>query len=234
MLRTLLPLLLLLCACAGQAPAPLPSSAQPGREETLTLAVLLGEPQRWSGQHITLIAPALLSPSERILTTRLGPTASSNDTSLWLADAPPELVMEQLNDGAGFLKLRGRLSPPGAFGLDQRFTYQFVADELAVLVPERTTVANLADNPRAIDRVLLAVSGTLLLRGESALLVDHVSSGGVPQTAARQIKLPRGAIDAAAVSGFRRSGDVSWGPVRVVGWWQNAGITPFSVEPATE
>ena len=165
--RVLVLLLLLLTACAVQSPGPLPLPSATQREETLTLQTLLSEPQRWSGQPITLITPALLSESEQLLTSRPARTSQTARTSIWLAEAPPDTVRDQLNNGAGYLKLRGELSPPGAYGRDQRFTYQFVADEIDVLDPERTTIANLADNPRAIDGVLLAVSGTLLLRGDS-------------------------------------------------------------------
>ena len=178
--RVLVLLLLLLTACAVQRPGPLPLPSATQREETLTLQTLLSEPQRWSGQPITLITPALLSESEQLLTSRPARTSQTARTSIWLADAPSDTVRDQLNNGAGYLKLRGGLSPPGAYGRDQRFTYQFVADEIDVLDPERTTIANLADNPRAMDGVLLAVSGTLLLRGDSALLVDRVSAGAVP------------------------------------------------------
>jgi len=231
MLRVLMPLLLLLSACAGQGPAPLPLPSRPQAEPTLTLSTLLSEPQRWSGRPITLIAPARLSDGQRVLTPQLGLSDGAEHSSLWLAEAPPATIINRLPDGAGYLKLRGRLSPPGAFGRDQRYTYQFVADELAVLEPERTTVANLADNPLAIDGVLLAVDGTLLVRDDSALLVDRVSAGGVPETDARQIKLPRAAIDAATVAGFERSGDVRWGPVRVTGWWQDGAMALFAIEP---
>ena len=229
--RVLVLLLLLLTACAVQRPGPLPLPSATQREETLTLQTLLSEPQRWSGQPITLITPALLSESEQLLTSRPARTSQTARTSIWLADATSDTVRDQLDNGAGYLKLRGRLSPPGAYGRDQRFTYQFVADEIDVLDPERTTIANLADNPRAIDGVLLAVSGTLLLRGNSALLVDRVSAGGVPEPEARQIKLPRNAIDTDALAGLQRSGDVGWGPVRVTGWWENGAMAPFAVEP---
>lgn len=231
MIRVLLLLVLLLSACVGQSPTPLPLPSTVQREETLALPALLSEPQRWSGQRITLIAPVLLRDDERILTMQLGQPNPASESALWLAEAPSDAVRRQLDDGAGFLKLRGRLSPPGAFGRDQHYAYQFVADDIGVIEPERTTIAIMADNPLAIDGVLLAITGTLLLRGDSALLVDRVSAGGVPEAEARQIKLPRSAVAENITTAFKRSGGVRWGPVRITGWWQNAAIAPFAVEP---
>ena len=183
---------------------------------------------------MTLIAPLTGGPTGRVL----GPEpigASGNATppadtagAIWLADPLPAAIAAKIPPGTAYLKLRGRLSPPGAYGTDARFAYQFSAETVAVLKPERTTVANLADHPRAIDGALLEVSGTLLAKTNGALLADKVSQRGLPEANARQIKL-REPLQAETITELQRSGEVRYGPVTVVGWWQDGVLAPFSL-----
>lgn len=216
----------------GATPAPtLPTPTIVPREAVVALPELLAEPQRWSGQSLVLIAPVSAGKTERVLTTQptRDPAAQpAPGTALWLAQPLPETISSQLGTG-GVARLRGTLSPPGAYGPDQQFTYQFSAERADLLQPERTTLVNLADNPGALDRILLRLEGTLLVEQESALLVDQVSLGGVPTANGRQIKLPRAAIDVQVISRLNQSGDVHWGAVQMIGWWQDGMFMPFSI-----
>ena len=229
----LLALIGLLAACAAQPPAVLQTPTAPSREVVVALPIVLAEPQRWSGKELTLIAPVRVNADERVLTlalTQKAATATASSASgIWLAGPLPDDIRSKLKGNTGVLKLRGELSPPGAYGREQRFPYQFTAASIAVLQSERTTLVNLAENPRALDRILLRVEGTLLAQRDSALLVDQVSEGGVPLAGGHQIKLSREQLEPGFLQSLSRSGDVRWGQVEVVGWWQDGTLTPFEI-----
>lgn len=224
-------IILALSGCAA-APAPaLPTPTTTPREAVIALPALLAEPQRWSGQSLILVTPVRAGEAGRVLTTRppADPTAPPTaGSAIWLAQPLPEAITSQLPAG-GVARLRGILSPPGAYGPDQRFTYQFSAERAELLTPERTTLVNLAQNPDALDRILLQLEGTLLLEQDSALLVEQVSAGGVPTGSGREIKLPRAAIDEQVIGRLNQSGDVRWGAVQMIGWWQDGSFVPLSV-----
>lgn len=220
-------------ACASTPPPTLPTPTIV-RTEVVALPALLAAPQQWSGKPIVLIAPVQMRGDDRVLAFEPPSAEASPDQTrnmVWLADPLPPTVQEALPNKQGVIKLQGTLSPPGAYGREQRFTYQFSAKAVQVLQPERTTLANLAENPRALDQILLQVEGTLLVQSDTALLTDAVSTGGVPTAQGRQIKLPRTSITNEVVDGLKPSGDVRWGAVRLIGWWQDGTMLPLSVTP---
>ncbi|HSH77046.1 MAG TPA: hypothetical protein VLA19_00780, partial [Herpetosiphonaceae bacterium] len=124
----------------------------------------MDEPARWSGQLVTLIAPLAGGLQGRVLVPFL-PTDGANSSmpapdpgrAVWLAEPLPATVAAQAGEGPIVLKLRGRLSPPGAYGTDGSFPYQFSAESTSLLLPERTTLPNLAANPHSLDGVLLEI-----------------------------------------------------------------------------
>ncbi len=215
-------------ACAPNQPAPLPRVVTPEANVVVPLPAVLEAPQQWSGRTITLIAPVWHHSEGRVLALA-SPSAQGAKAAIWLAQPLPEDVQGELRQGTSLLKLQGVLSPSGAYGTEQRFPYQFTADRAAALIPERTTIANLALNPRALDQILLRLTGTLLARPDAALLVDEVSEGGVPLASAKQLKVPHSAIDQTVLESFKSAGDVRWGAVEIVGWWQNGALTPLTI-----
>lgn len=229
-------LALLLAGCASGPPPALPTPTPVPPTPVLSIADVLAEPQRWSGQEIVLIAQMGVQGAEQLLTAGLGsddPAAVQSNQAIWLAEPPPAEIRSQVQAGATVVKIRGRLSPPGAYGRDQQFPYQISAAQIDVLAPERTTLANLAQNPQALNQVLLTVEGTLLAQQNSALLTDQVSEGGVP-TGRHQIKLSRATIEQAVFDKLQSSGEVRWGEVQVIGWWQDATLTPFKISLAQQ
>lgn len=229
-------LAMVFAGCASGPPPALPTPTAIPPTPVLSIADVLAEPQRWSGQEIVLIAQMGVQGAEQLLTASLGssdPAPMQPDQAIWLAEVPPAEIRSQVQAGDTIVKIRGQLSPPGAYGRDQQFPYQISATQIDVLAPERTTLANLAQNPQALDQVLLAVEGTLLAQQNSALLTDQVSEGGVP-TGQQQIKLSRTAIDQAVFDKLKSSGEVRWGEVQVIGWWQDATLTPFKITLAQQ
>lgn len=232
--RSLMLMLLLLTACALNTPTPAPTPQSPTEAPNITLALpaLLAAPQQWSGQALTVVAPLAADGAGRVLAM---PGTGGSSQGIWLAQPLTADVLGQIDTGGGFLKLHGVLSPPGAYGTDQRFPYQFSADQVVVATPERTRIDNLALNPNALDLILLRLDGTLLARPDSALLVDQVTESGVPRANGQQIKLAGAIVDQALTAKLRVSGDVRWGAVAVVGWWQGGSLTPLAItEPSVE
>ncbi len=224
-------MLCLLGACAPNQPAPLPAASPPAANVVVALPAVLAEPQRWSGQELTLITPVYDDGENRLLTVPLPANATNVDETkaFWLAQPLPNEVRQRLTVGNSIVKLRGVLSPPGAYGQEQRFAYQFVADQATGIAPERTTIANLALNPRALDQILLRLEGTLLAGPDAALLVDEVGAGGVPKASGHQIKLARDALNPALLQSLSEAGNVRWGKVEAIGWWQNGTLTPLVI-----
>lgn len=219
-------LVIAVSGCASQPTPALPTPTVQLREAVITLPALLAEPQRWSGQQVVLVTPVRSGEAAQVLTLD---DASNSADAIWLSQPLPESITSQLSNGSGVVRLRGRLSPPGAYGRNQEFSYQFSAQRTDLLQPERTTLANLATNPDALDRILLRLDGTLLVQRDAALLANEVSEGGVPTATARQIKLSRSTIDEQLVAQLNRSGEVRWGMVQVIGWWQDGVLTPFMI-----
>ena len=232
----LLGLLLAGCGAPGPAPTPPPAVELPA---ILALPLLMETPQQWSGRELTLIAPlpegkqgrvlapAMLSPDGRSVTLLDDPRKA-----LWLAAPLPANITAKAGEGPTFLKLRGRLSPPGGYGTDARYVYQFSADTITLLEAEDVTLPNLADNQRAFDGSLLRIQGILLAGTQSAVLATQTGAGGIPPANARQIKL-RGPLEPRFLEGLQQSGEVRYGPATIVGWWQSNALTPFLVgQPA--
>jgi hypothetical protein len=224
-------LLVFVVACAPNQPTPLPQASAPVNA-VVVLPVIIDSLQQWSGREFTLITPVKVSDQDRVLVVNpetSGEAGTQMMNGIWLAEPLSSEIEGGLNGGKGIVKLKGRLSPPGAYGKNQQYPYQFTVEQGSLLAAERSTIANLALNPSALDGVLLRLEGTMLVRSDAALLVDKVSEGGVPQADAHQIKLQHVSLDEAAQRSFTRNGDVQWGAVDVVGWWQDGALTVFAL-----
>ncbi len=227
-------LTLVLAGCRSEAP-PLVMVTAESEAGVVSLPTLMDEPAQWSGRLVTLIAPLAGGPQGRVLVPFLSSDGTDRSTldpgqAVWLAEPLPAAVTAQAGEGPIVLKLRGRLSPPGAYGTEGRFPYQFSAESTSLLLPERTTLRNLAANPHSLDGVVLEVEGSLLADPEGAILAEQAAPGGIPTSEARQIKLRR-TWDDAALEGLQQRGDVRYGAVVVVGWWQAGHMTPFMIRP---
>lgn len=229
----LLFVVLALSACGQRTIPALPRASAVETSGPVTIEIVLSDPNAWSGRSFILISPVRADETARLLVRRVDGDQVPADGSdaLWLAEPLPNDVRVAVPDGGGILELQGRLSPVGAYGPEQRYPYQFNAEQVVLLKPERSTIANLALNPGALDKILLELAGVLLARPDEALLVDEASAGGVPSADASRIKLDPGDIDESVLAALTRSGDVRWGRVNVVGWWQNGALQPFAIEP---
>jgi hypothetical protein len=180
---------------------------------------------------VTLIA-AVIDTDSRLLVQGTDPTgrviADEPAGALWLAEPLPARTSDLLQDGMNYLKLRGRVSPPGGYGTDGRYLYQFSAETASIIVPEVTTLPIVADNLRSLEGALLRITGILLIGEGGTLMVERVTSGGVPPANARQVKI-RDLATAQVPSHLEQRGNVRFGEVTTTGWLQDGVLTPFEV-----
>lgn len=215
-------LILLFVAGCGTTPPPaaLPTTVAPS---VIALPTLLAAPQLWVGRETTLIAPINTTNAERMLVL-------PNDDGLrvWLAQPLSAPQQQRLRDNLGFVKVRGQLSPPGGYGSNGDYAYQFVAQSATVIEVQPLSVATLADQRSALNGVLVAVGGAVVSTPTEALLVERISAGGVPDATAPQIKLA-GPLPGAIQAQLQRGGTASYGAVEIVGWWADNELAVLQV-----
>jgi hypothetical protein len=130
---------------------------------------------------------------------------------------------------------RGRLAGPGGYGPNKQYHYQLTNPVFEPLVAQETTIADMLDHSATYDRRLVRVVGGLLVRENAALLVDQLSSGGIPAPKARQIKL-RGSIrDQTLLARLHgpANGLVHFGQVQIEGLWRDGILTPLAITIVT-
>lgn len=234
-MRSLLPLFLalLLTACASQptrAPGPTPP---PGPTTPLVEEILAGPtpgPIRTIGY--LLAGPegaALVGP---LRTGGVGAPAPLSDGGIWLGAAPLPADAAAAQ-GPVIVEAAGRLEGPGQFGPDGRYSYSLAEPALEARTPRDLTIALLLENSGLYEGQPVRVRGQLLLSPDTALLVESVGAGGVPDASARQVKLgPMPADPAlAAALGGPGVGRVSYGPAEIIGIWRAGRLYPLAVTP---
>jgi hypothetical protein len=222
-----------LTACSQPVP-PAPTQVVEQPPAVLGFPALMEAPQNWTGREVIITAPLIGGAGSRILGPGID-TAGSEEAepiddprqTLWLAEQLPDALVADAGDGPVYLKLRGQLSPPGAYGDGARFPYQFLTKSAGLLPPERTTIANLAENGRVLDGAILELTGSLLVSDEGALLVDRVTAGGVPAADGHQVKIAD--LPQQALEGLQPRGNIHSGLVAIAGWWHNGALVPFLI-----
>ena len=156
---------------------------------------------------------------------------------IWLGSTVANDIGEALRTAGGtrygIVVARGQLEGPGAYGPGGSYRYQMSGPHLQPLAPQETTVGALLDSAAAYEGRLVRIDGALLARSDSALLVDHLGSGGLPAPGARQIKL-RGPLRDNALLGRLHAasgGAIHFGQVQVEGFWRGGALTPLSLLP---
>lgn len=236
-----LALVLLLVACSDAGAPARPATPTPLAFTPLTDALARGAPD--PGVDLTTIGYVVVDGDGASLNDGLsfsaGPTPRplSEPNRVWLGAGAADSLGGALRT-AGALRYtaavaRGRLVGPGAYGPGGRYRYQISAPQLQPLAPEETSIALLLDNPALYEGRLVRIAGSLLTRSSSALLVDHLGSGGIPAPGARQIKLRGPLRDQALLDRLPggSSGGVRFGPVQIEGFWRGGALTPLSLSP---
>ncbi len=235
-------LLLLLAGCSEiNLPAQIPPTPTPLVFTPLDDAVANGLPT--SGAQVTTVGYVIVDAQGTRLVDGLSFSAdqtprplSGSDEQIWLSIDGERALRTSLR-AAGQVKyalvvVRGRLEGPGAYGPNGRYGYQIGDPRLQPAALQETTVAALLDKPAAHEGRILRVVGVLLAHAELALLVDHISVGGLPEPGARQVKLRTPLRDAALLERLKRAaGAVRFGQVQVEGFWRGGVLVPLAILP---
>ncbi|MCS6881014.1 MAG: hypothetical protein RMK84_02000 [Oscillochloridaceae bacterium] len=224
----------LLIACGAERrarPTPLPAPTTPALSAVLAAAT--PGPVRTFGyllishEGATLVEGVSMAPD--------GSPVPLVPEGLWLGDPPP-LPDEPALDEAGAVRYgivnaSGILAGPGRFGPEGRYSYRLSDPRIIPLGLREVTIALLLENSGLYEGQAVRVRGDLLARGDAAVLVERLGPGGVPEAAARQIKLDGPVRDSGALAALHTNpgNKVRFGPVEITGVWRGGRLYPLNV-----
>lgn len=230
-------LLLLLGACSAQqalAPTPPPAPTLP------TVAELLAGgpsgPVRAVGYLLITTEGAALVDGLRLI----GPDAPAplEAGGIWLgqgASLAPDAPMTEAGDTRyAIVEAAGELEGPGQYGPGGSYSFAMADPQLEVRTARDLSIPLLLGNSALYEGQPVRLRGQLLASPGTALLVESLGAGGVPDAAALQVKLAAAPADPQLLAALRQSEDgrVVYGPVEVVGVWRTGRLYPLAVVPA--
>jgi hypothetical protein len=235
-------LLLLLVACSSDARPSAPATPTPLAFMLLS-DVLNGQAGRQGNQLTTAGYLYADSSGFRLVD---GITVSNAATpqplseaadQIWIGDTVPDSIQQALST-TGAIQMavvlaQGRLDGPGTYGPNGAYRYQLEDPRLQPIPPAETSITNLLDNPSAYAGRYIRINGALLSSATAAVLVDKLGAGGVPDAAARQIKVRSPIRDSALLEQLQQSsnGSVRFGAVQVEGFWIDRFLIPLKITP---
>jgi hypothetical protein len=228
-------LALALAACGDAAPAPptpLPVPTLPAVGEIMAGAT--PGPVRVVGYLFVTPDGAAMVDGLRLVGP--GAPASLDEGGIWLGATPP-LPPEPVLTKAGGVsyvvaEAEGRLEGPGRYGPGGRYSYTLAEPVVRPRSARDLTIALLLANSGLYEGQPVRVSGQLLASAGSALLIERIGPGGVPDDQALQVKLAR-TPDKTTLAGLTQGGEgrVSYGPAQVIGIWRAGRLYPLAVIP---
>ncbi|NNJ13557.1 hypothetical protein EKD04_024845 [Chloroflexales bacterium ZM16-3] len=234
--------LLLLFALAGCAASPGGVAATPLPQPTIP-AVAEGLSDRPAGRFGTI---GYLYMTDAGVALVGGLSFSHGDTptpldalgAIWLP-SPPPLPADAPVESAGatrylIVRAQGQLSAPGSYGPGGTYPRQLTEVLLEPLGVRELSIPLLLANSGIYDNQPVRLSGQLLLGGTTtALLVDRLGSGGVPEPSAQQIKLTAPITDEQLRARLTATpgGTARFGPVQIIGIWRRSSLYPLAIIP---
>jgi hypothetical protein len=156
---------------------------------------------------------------------------------IWLGAGIETSIHGQLR-AAGALKfaparVRRQLEAAGAYGPSGSYRYQMISPHIEVITAQETTIGDLLDHASSYENRLVRLAGGLITRDSSALLVDRLGAGGVPQPHARLLKLRAPLQDRALLGRLNgvSGGAIRFGQVQIEGFWQAGILIPLAIIP---
>ncbi len=221
-----------LVACGGVSPTATPVALA----SVPLISELLADPPPGP---VHSFAYLVRGPDGPFLAERLGPEGPLSETTgqLWLETLPP-LPEDTPFAQSGTLRytlveLWGQLEGPASYGPEGRYAYRLVEAQLVPRSAPEVHMPLLLSNSRLYENQPVRLVAQLLRTPDSALLVEQLGPGGVPEAGALQIKLVPSPYDpalSAALAGTP-DGRISFGPVEVVGLWRAGRLAPLLVRP---
>lgn len=166
-----------------------------------------------------------------------GAVAPLDDGGIWmgrLADLPTAasgLAPDERRPAV--VEVTGRLAGPGSFGPAGRYRYRLDEPELKPLTWRDLTIALLLENSALYEGQPVRLQGQILTGPGTALLVERLGAGGVPDAGALQVKLAAPPRDPSLRAALRTSADggLSFGPVEIAGLWRAGTLSPLTAAP---
>lgn len=225
-------LLVMLAGCAPSANQPPVAATVVPVATVPAVGELLSAPT--SGE-VVAVGYLLVEPAGAVLLDKLdanGAPPNNSETAIWLSE-PLEFPGES-NAAAQspLVQAQGQLEGPGQYGPDGRYRYQLAEAQLRLLGVRELSVALLLDNSALYEGQPVRLQGQLLLSADTALLMDRIGSGGVPDASSRQIKLATPLDDPTLEAQLQAGGGggmVRFGPVEVVGLWRQSRLYPLMI-----
>jgi hypothetical protein len=176
-----------------------------------------------------------------------GVTVSDNATpqpltqpaeQIWIGNTAPASMQPLTTTGAiqmAVVLAQGRLDGPGAYGPNGAYRYQLGDPRFQTIPLAETSITNLLDNPSVYSGRYIRINGALLSSATASVLVDKLGPGGVPDAAARQIKVRSPIRDSALLEHLQQSsnGSVRFGNVQIEGFWVDRFLIPLKITPLT-
>jgi hypothetical protein len=235
-------LTLLLAACQNaaapapieQPPAPTPVAFIP-IDDLLKASVATQSEVTTAGYLVVDRMGAMLVDSLSFTADGTPRMIEGDASQIWLGAGTGVTLRDQLR-AVGDLQFatvqaRGRLEGPGGYGPSNRYRYQMIDPSIELIAARETTIGELLDHPADNEGRLVRLAGGLIARDSSALLVEQLGAGGLPQPKARQIKLRAPLRDRELLRQLKgvSGGAVRFGQVQVEGFWRGGMLIPLSI-----
>lgn len=229
--------LLMLTLLAACAPAQAPPTVVPAAIPTINT---IGETlDKQASGEVVALGYLLSSPQGAVLADglRFPPDAAPTpieDAAVWLegaAELPAGTPVATGSDERySIVEARGRLEGPGEYGPAGQYRYRMVAPTVRPFGVRDITLPLLLQNSNLYERQVVRLSGQLLASSDSAILVERIGAGGVPEDAALQLKLARPPRDPGVLERLQTAtGDIRFGPVEITGLWRDGRLYPLAV-----
>jgi hypothetical protein len=202
---------------------PLPEALRTGAGRTATLGYLVAEQQgAWLADTVR-VGDGTIS----ILTP--------DNSLVWCGDAAGQVEGALLGAQGrryALVSVDGELQGPGRYGPEGRFAWQIASPQVRVVAPQETSIAMLLAAGSNSARRVVRLNGHVLLNESSALLIDKLGAGGIPEPGAQQLKLRRTARDAQLEQQLQSIGAGAFrtGQVQVEGYLDNGALTVLSMQ----
>lgn len=217
--------LMLLIGCGGNTP---PTIAPDDANTPLRPLAEIGRGD-FDGATVNVLAPVLRRSNGQVLVPALSvvgaepaPLLDTPASAIVLGGDPLIGLTDAGATAYGVVNVRGTVQV-GADGVRQ-----VQPTSSKVLMPTSITLAALYRDSSVYQGQVIAISGTLIIKADAALLVEAVGAGGVPSETAVQIKIAQPFNDAALVAALpNTSGTIRYGAATLIGIWQGNALVVF-------
>jgi hypothetical protein len=216
-------------ACTSRTPQPAPGMVEP----TIPLAaeVLAAPPY---GSSVSMIGYFAHSDAGAVLVTGLSRDGETivplpGSDAIWI---DPAASIPDPSGDYDLVQISGTLDGPGAFGPTGSYRHALRTAQIEPLEVRELSFTLLLQNSSLYAQQPVRVVGYYISSSDSALLVESIGPGGVPDPGAGQIKLADSFDDPNLEPSLQGAGAVRYGRVTITGIWRDDRLQPLFIEPA--